>query len=171
LLHPGPFFRPGWAGYFLLFAQEKVTKEKGTPTACPLRGYPVLLALLRARLTRDCKQRNRSDRRRASSQKGCGARQRRRGPGARIVLCRSALKVWRLRREAALGHRPRTNVLLFVRGRRPLLKVQCLGFDVNSRRCSRASQRTAGKASNCLSGVAASFASDRCAREAQGSRR
>ena len=38
------------------------------------------------------------------------------------------------------------------------------------RRRSRASQRTAGKASNCLSGVAASFASDRCPREAQGTR-
>ncbi len=27
------FFRAGCAGYFLLLAQEKVTKEKGTPTA------------------------------------------------------------------------------------------------------------------------------------------
>jgi len=38
LCSPLPFFRACCAGYFLLLAQEKVTKEKGTSTAGFKRG-------------------------------------------------------------------------------------------------------------------------------------
>ena len=90
---PWPFFRPGWAGYFSLLAQRKVTKKKRHPDGLPrCAGFPALLALLRARLTRRSENRNGSDRRLASSQKGCGARLRRRGgvPGTGRSITRIA---------------------------------------------------------------------------------